>query len=172
MTDIQEAGGEGEQIVWGIKLPRSERGIFVTNQRLVAIDFVKWMTDSTTDEARKAPVGPSDLSKYKLFEARNVDVLDIQLNAAGRFRSGSMSVRTRDGVMEFVQKIYADDGYFEELRAILKQVYPDRLLVVGKTPTSASERIPEWVRWAVPAALLLSAAVYFYLAYLGIVSFM
>jgi hypothetical protein len=95
VTDVQETGREEERIVGGIKLPRSERGIFITDRRLVAIDFVKWMTDGKTDEERRAPVTPSDLDKYKSLEARKKDILKIELKAPGRFLGRSGPARGR-----------------------------------------------------------------------------
>jgi hypothetical protein len=172
MLGIQEAGREEERIIGGIKVPRSEKGIFVTNQRLTAIDFVKWMTDGRTEEDMKAPVKLSDLDKYKLLEAKKEDILKVELKAPTRFHSGSLLVRTKGAVLEFIPSMYLSDGYFEELHALLLQSCPDQLTNIGKAPKSISGRISEWVKWGAAAVLFLLAAVYFYLVYIGIASMM
>jgi len=130
------------------------------------------MTDGRTDDDRKAPVGLSDLDKYKLLEARKEDILGIELKAPSRFRSGSLSVTTSGKALTFIPNLYSSDGYFEELQALLQQAFPDRLTIIGKPPASFSTRIPEWAKWGVTGALLLMAALYFYLVYIGVASMM
>jgi hypothetical protein len=168
---LNAIGDSDEQIIGGVKLPRSEKGIFASNRRLVAIDFVGWLMSAKTEEERKLPVMPSDLDKYRMLEAKKEDITRIELKAPGRVRNGSLTVLVGREVLNFVPQIFPNDDFFEELRAMLQKSFPEKLVLVGEPITPLSSRIPNWMKWAVILLLLLFSSVYFYLAYLGVVSF-
>jgi len=75
-------------------------------------------------------------------------------------------------VLTLIPNAFPSDGYFEELRTLLEQAFPDQLTIIGKTHVSISSRIPEWVKWGATGALFLLAVIYFFLVYFGIASLM
>lgn len=155
--------GASEKFIKGMKLPKSDNGILVTDRRLVVANYVGWFFGGGD---RNTPISPEDLNQYKIFEIANADMTKLELLAPRGFRSGSLRAVLKSGETKtLIPTIWNEENYFSELHEMLAEVYPDMV------PPFVAKKSHGTLTWIVIGVLGTLALTYFILACLGVVSF-
>ena len=155
--------GASEKITKGMKMPNSDNGIFVTDRRLVVVNYVSWFFGGGD---RNKPISPEDLNQYGIVEIANADITKLDLLAPRGFRSGSLTAVLKSGETKtIIPKIWNGENYFPDLHEMLAEAYPDMV------PPFVAKKSHETLRWIVTGVLGVLALIYFILAYLGVVPF-
>ena len=155
--------GSSEKITKGMKLPNSDNGIFVTDRRLVVVNYVSWFFGGGD---RNKPISLEDLNQYRIVEIANADITKLDLLAPRGFRSGSLTAVLKSGETKtIIHKIWNGENYFADLHKMLAEAYPDMV------PPFVAKKSHETLKWIVTGVVGVLALSYFILAYLGVVPF-